>query len=401
MKLRVPDPVQSSRRIAAVAKKEVRQLARDKLTQFFLIGVPLLQLALFGYAINQDVRQLKTAVLDRSQTAVSRRLLGQLAATQTFRMTTAVTTEREGRDLLERGAVQAFVLVPEDFARRTYRGRGAQVFLLVDAADPLAARAAQAAADGLSRELAGRVEVFRAGEEGAMRSSTGPSRRFETRPDLVRSGPISLVVFPAFNPELRTPVFVVPGLLGVILTTTMILMTSLALVRERERGSFEFLIGTPVTRLELMAGKILPYVVIGLVQIYLILGGGLLLFGVPVRGSLVDLGVASLFFIAASLTVGLTISARVQTQLQATHVAFFYFLPSVLLSGFMFPYEAMPRPAQWLGELLPITHYIRLCRSILLRGASVWEMPGELLALTLLGALGLTVAVSLFRKRLD
>jgi ABC-2 type transport system permease protein len=401
MRLQAGDLSFPLRRIAAVVRKEVRQLARDPLTLGFIVGVPLVQLVLFGYAINQDIRGIATAVLDRSHTEVSRRLIGQLEATQAFRVTAAVADEAAGERLLERGAVQALVVVPEDFARRTYRGRGAQVFVLVDATDPLVARAAQLAAEGLGRELAERVQVFRVGEEGAPRAATGTRRRFETRPELVRAAPISLVVFPDYNPELRTPVFIVPGLLGVILTTTMILMTSLALVRERERGTFEFLIGTPVRRLELMTGKILPYVVIGLLQVALVLAAAVLLFDVPVRGSLPDLAIASLLFIAASLTIGLTISARVRTQLQATHVAFFFFLPSVLLSGFMFPYEAMPEPAQWLGELLPLTHYNRLCRAILLRGATVWELPGELFALTLLFALGLAAATRLFRKRLD
>ena len=202
------------------------------------------------------------------------------------------------------------------------------------------------------------------------------------------------------NPELRTPVFVVPGLLGVILTTTMILMTALSLVRERERGTFEFLIGTPVQRGELMVGKLLPYVVIGLIQIVLVLLAGLLLFRVPVEGSLFHLALASLLFIAANLTLGLVISSLVTNQLQATQAAFFFFLPSVLLSGFMFPFESMPEPAQWLGELLPLTHFNRLTRSILLRGTPVWDLAWEMGVLALMFLVGLVAATRLFRKTL-
>lgn len=408
-------------RLLAVARKEVRQLARDPLTLGFVVFVPLVQLALFGYAIDQDVRHVETALLDRSASPPSRLLVQRLEATQALEVVRAVTTEDEGRRLLAAGEVQAVVVIPPDFAPRWYRGRGAEVSLMVDATDPIVARAVRTAAEGLAADLERRPEPFRgAGAADAATAGPGMAEHLwevggagegtsgappatgtsSVRADLIREGPLTVSVLTYFNPELRTPVFVVPGLLGVILTTTMILMTALSLVRERERGTFEFLIGTPVRRGELMVGKLLPYVVIGLVQIVLVLVAGLLLFRVPVEGSLVHLGVASLLFIAANLTLGLVISSLVRTQLQATQVAFFFFLPSVLLSGFMFPFEAMPEPAQWLGELLPLTHYIRLCRSILLRDTPFLDQVAGLAVLALMFAGGLVLATRLFRKRL-
>ena len=384
----------SLRRLMAVARKEIRQLARDPLTLSFVVFVPLVQLALFGYAINQDVRQVPAAVLDRSQSAVSRHIVERLEATQALHVTRSVVTEDEGRRLLARGEVQTVIVIPPDFARRWYRGRGAEVSLMVDATDPLVARAVRTAADGLAAQVQKRSE----GVGGSTAGSLDP--RLVVRPDLIRPDPLTFSVLTYYNPELRTPVFVVPGLLGVILTTTMILMTALSLVRERERGTFEFLIGTPVERTELMVGKLLPYVAIGVVQIALVLISGVALFRVPVEGSLLDLGVASILFIAANLTIGLVISSLVRTQLQATQVAFFFFLPSVLLSGFMFPFESMPRPAQWLGELLPLTHFNRLCRAILLRGTPVTDLGASLLALLVLFLIGLVAATRLFRRRL-
>jgi ABC-2 type transport system permease protein len=371
------------RRIRAIARNEIHQLRHDRLALGFVAGVPLLQLVLFGYAINQDVRGIATAVLDRSQSSFSRRLVGQLGATQTFRVQTAVTTEDEGWRRLARGDVQAVLVVPPDFATHLLRRHGATISIFVDASDPLVARAARLAADGLARQL-----TVRAAASGAS-------------PDLVAAEPFVFSVRPYYNPELRTPVFVVPGLVGVILTTTMILLTAVALVRERERGTFEFLIGTPVRRSELMLGKILPYVALGLLQAAFILIAGRLLFRVPVEGSLVSLAVGSLLFIAANLSLGLLISAGVRTQLQATQIAFFFFLPSVLLSGFMFPFNSMPALARWLGELLPLTHYIRLCRAVLLRGSPAWDLPADLLALAIFSIVGLLLASRVFRKELE
>lgn len=389
------------RRIASVALKEIRQLARDPLTAGFVVGVPLIQLVLFGYAINQDIRHVATAVVDHSNSAISRQMIGKLVATQTFEIAATVQSEKEGQQLLAAGTVQAVILVPPDFARRYFRGRGAQISILLNASDPTLARTVRSSARGLSDVLERRLQPFDLDESRSTLRAPRKRGRFGPEPRLIREFALEFPVLSYFNPELRTPVFVIPGLLGVILTTTMIMMTALALVREREKGSFEFLIATPVQRGELMVGKILPYIGIGLVQIFIILVSGMLFFRVPMQGSVIELSLASLIFIAANLTLGLVISTVTSTQLQATQLSFFFFLPSVLLSGFMFPFEAMPVPAQWMGELLPLTHYIRISRAVMLRGASVWTQWDDLLAMLVFFAIGLFAAANLFKKRLD
>ncbi len=389
------------RRISSVARKEVRQLARDRMTMGFVIGVPLVQLLLFGYAINQDIRHIPTALVDSANTSVSRLFVGQMEASQTFKVTERLSTESEARAAVESGLVRAAVVIPAEFARAYYRGRGAEVLVLVDASDPTLARAVDAAAQGLARMHNDRLAQFVV--DAGSGSTRAPSDRsvFGVQPELVKPQFVEFAVLNLYNPELRTPVFVVPALLGVILTTTMILMTSLSLVRERERGSFEFLIATPVRRSELMVGKLLPYVGIGLVQMFLVIAAGLLLFQIPARGSLFQLGLGSLLFISANLTLGLVISSVTTSQFQATQLSFFVFLPSVLLSGFMFPFSAMPVPAQWLGEILPLTHFVRIARGILLRGSSVTQMWPDVLALAVFTLVGFLAASKLFTKRLN
>jgi ABC-2 type transport system permease protein len=391
----------SVRRLRSVARKELRQLLRDQLTMGFVVGVPAVQLLLFGYAINQDVRQVPTGVVDRSSTSVSRELIGQLEATQTFRVVARPESEAAARRLIQAGEIQVAVVVPPGYTRAYYRGRGAEILVLVDASDPILARAVRAAADGLQERHNARLQRFDVtAEEGGAYRAPRQRSSFGVEPELIRPRFLRFAVLDLYNPELRTPVYVVPALLGVILTTTMIMMTALALVRERERGSFEFLIATPVRRSELMAGKLLPYVGIGFVQIVIVVVTGLVLFRVPVAGSLFDLAVASVVFIAANLTLGLVISSVCASQLQATQLSFFFFLPSVLLSGFMFPFEAMPEPAQWLGEVLPLTHFIRICRGVLLRGSSLLDHPTEMAAMLLFSIVGFVAATRLFRKRL-
>lgn len=388
------------RRIVAVARKELRQLSRDQLTMGFVVGVPIVQLILFGYAINQDVRHVPTALVDLSGTAASRLLAGELEATQTFRITNHPLSEERARELLASGRVQVAVVIPPDFTRNYYRGRGARVSLLVDATDPTLARAVRASAGGLEEHLNRLRQPFQVETGSSALRSPRQRRTFAARPEVIHPQQWGFSVLTYYNPELRTPVYVVPALLGVILTTTMILMTSLSIVRERERGTFEFLIGTPVHRFELMMGKITPYVGIGAAQILLVLVTGLILFRVPVRGSILDLAAGSLLFIGANLTLGLVISSITKNQLQATQLSFFFFLPSVLLSGFMFPFDAMPRPAQWIGELLPLTHYVRLTRGILLRGAGLADHLGEVAALFAFLVVTLVVATRLFKKEI-
>ncbi len=390
------------RRILSVSRKEIRQLLRDVLTMGFVVGVPAVQLLLFGYAINQDVRHIKTAVVDHSNSYISRQLIGQLEASQTFRIHRRPGSGEQAREMLKQGEVQVVVTVPPDYARAYYRGRGAEISVLVDATDPILARAVRTSANGLMDRHNSRLQQFltEAGGPAALRV---PRKRttFGTEPDLLKQRFLRFAVVNLYNPELRTPVFVVPALLGVILTTTMILMTALSIVRERERGSFEFLIATPVTRLELMAGKILPYICIGFIQIIIVVVTGLLLFRVPAAGSLIDLGVVSVFFIAANLVLGLVISSVTHSQYQATQLSFFFFLPSVLLSGFMFPFDSMPAPAQWLGETLPLTHFIRAARGILLRGSALWDHLPEIGAMLLFSLICFSMAIRLFKKRLD
>lgn len=389
------------RRIISVALKEFRQLLRDQLTLGFIVGVPAVQLLLFGYAINQDVRHIQTALVDHSNSVITRQLVGQLEATQTFRICALPGSEAAAEDLLKRGDVQAAIIIPPDYTRAYYRGRGAEISILVDASDPILARAVRASAEGLMERHNKRQQSFVLGPEG--QTLRVPRRRtsFGAEPELIRQQFLRFAILNYYNPELRTPIFVVPALLGVILTTTMILMTALSIVRERERGSFEFLIATPVRRMELMAGKILPYTLIGFVQIVIVVVTGLALFNVPVKGSMFDLGIASIVFIAANLSLGLVISSVCSTQFQATELAFFFFLPSVLLSGFMFPFDSMPKPAQWIGETLPLTHFIRAARGILLRGSSSVDHIKEIAAMAVFCAAGFTVATLLFKKKLD
>lgn len=391
----------SIRRVLSVTKKEVRQLMRDVLTMGFVVGVPAVQLLLFGYAINQDVRYIKTAVVDHSNSYVTRQLIGQLKATQTFDIVRRADSDAEGRELLKKGKVQVVIMVPPDYTKSYYRGRGAEISILVDAGDPILARAVRTSANGLMDTHNRRLQRFETGGDSSALRIPRQRTSFTAKPDLIRQHFLRFAVINLYNPELRTPVFVVPALLGVILTTTMILMTALSIVRERERGSFEFLIATPVSRLELMMGKILPYIAIGLIQIVIVVLTGLILFRVPVAGSLIDLAIVSMFFIAANLTLGLVISSVTQSQFQATQMSFFFFLPSVLLSGFMFPFDSMPEPAQWLGEMLPLTHFIRAARGILLRGASLFEHFTEIAAMSLFTFILFMAAIKLFKKRLD
>lgn len=361
-------------RTAAIIGKELKQLRRDRLTFGMVVGIPLLQLILFGYAINTDVRHLGAVVVDLSETHLSRQLVNSLRHTQVLEV------EQVTRDIvaLERGIRNGEyvvgIVIPSDFDQRVQSGdrNGAQI--LVDGSDPTIL--------GVARQLV------------SMKLQFDTAKRQEPRQDLFE-------IRPLYNPARRSAINVVPGLLGTILTMTMVLFTAVAIVRERERGNLEFLINTPVSNVELMVGKIVPYIVIGLVQASLLLILGAWLFQVPMRGSLVHLYLATGLFIGANLSLGLLISTVAKTQFQAMQMTFFVFLPSILLSGFMFPFDGMPDFAQSLAEFLPLTHFIRLSRGVMLRDASIADMPNDLLALGVFFLLMMTLAILRFKKRLD
>ncbi len=361
-------------RMLAIIRKEVRQLRRDRLTFGMVVGLPVIQMLLFGYAINTDVRNLRTAVVNQANTHLSRQFVAELGQTQVVDIVAYQSSAADLEALLRAGKIAIGVLLPEDFDRRVVDGQRAAVHLLVDGSDPT---------------ILGVANQLRAMPLGFDSSRT------------LAPVQANIEVRPYYNPERRTPVNIVPGLMGVILTMTMTLFTAVAIVRERERGNLELLINTPVSSAELMIGKVIPYVLIGLFQLALILAVGQWLFQVPIRGSVFDLYLAAGAFIAANLSLGLFISTAAKTQFQAMQMTVFFLLPSILLSGFMFPFDGMPRFAQWLGELLPNTHFIRLTRGIMLRDAAIGELYREILYLGGFTAVAMTAAALRFTKRLD
>lgn len=360
------------RRLWAIMIKELRQLRRDRITLAMIIGMPVLQLVLFGYAINLNLRHLPAAVADQAQTAGSRAAVQDMLASGVIELRATAQSPQQLIDLLREGRVSVAIAVPPDYERRKLDGREA-IQVMVDGSDNVV----QSAAAQLAQ-----YPLNQPGDFHAMAEQ-----------------PISVVSF--YNPERRSPVNIVPGLVGVILTMTMVLFTAVAIVRETERGNMELLITTPVSRTELMIGKVLPYAAIGLVQTSMVLLLGVWLFKVPIRGSLWDVYMAASLLILANLSLGLLISTRAKSQFQAMQMTFFVFLPSILLSGFMFPYDGMPRPAQWISELLPLTHFMRLIRGIMLRGATLGDLWHDSVALAAFIAIMLTLAIRLFHKRLD
>jgi len=360
-------------RIGAVMVKEVRQLARDRLTFGMIVGIPLMQMLLFGYAINFDVRNLRAAVVDDAGTSLSRRFLADLQASGVVEFAAPSAGIGELRRRMSAGEISVGVYVPPDFERRVLDASRPAAQLLVDGSEPMV--------DSVARGLASVPLPRRDGVYGK------PAPTFEVRTE--------------YNPERRTAVQIVPALIGLILNMTMVIFTSAAVVRERERGNLELLIATPIRSWELMTGKLLPYVAIGLVQTTLILTVGSLLFDVPVNGSLLDLYLAALLFIAATLTLGLVISTLARTQFQAFQLAFFTMLPSILLSGVMFPFDGMPKAAQWLAQLLPLTHFTDMVRGIVLRGAPITDLVRPAAKLLVFLAVMLAIATLRFRKRLD
>ena len=373
-----------TRRLMAIVVKELRQLRRDRITLAMIIGIPVMQLVLFGYAINLNLRGLSTAIADQSGTAASRALVMDMLATGVIRPVATANTPQELTELLRRGKISIGIAIPPDFERRRIDGREA-VQVMVDGSDTVV--------QGAAMQLA-QVPL----DTGNAAAATALLQR-RLGPDQAVPDQIRVVAF--YNPERRSAINIVPGLIGVILTMTMVLFTGVAIVRERERGNMELLIATPVTRSELMLGKVLPYAVIGLLQTTVVLALGVWLFRVPVRGGVLDVYVASVLLILANLTLGLLISTRAQSQFQAMQMTFFVFLPSILLSGFMFPFAGMPLVVRWLAEILPLTHFLRIIRGVMLRGAGLFELWPDVLALVAFTTVMMTLAILRFRKRLD
>jgi len=370
-------------RWVGIIVKEFIQLKRDRLTFGMIIGIPVIQLLLFGYAINADPKRLPTAVLAADSGQYSRSLLAALQTSGYFRLDQEVKTEKELESLLARGEVQFGITIPENFGRKLVRGERPVLLVEADATDPSAtgnalAALSQIAAAALARDLRGPL-----GELAPV------------------APPFELRVHRRYNPEGITAYNIVPGLLGVILTMTMVLMTGLAMTRERERGTFENLLATPALPIEVMTGKIVPYILIGLIQVTLIFGAALLLFDVPMQGSVLLLYLAVLLFIAANLALGITFSSIARNQLQAMQMTFFFFLPSLLLSGFMFPFRGMPEWAQWLGSLLPLKHFMVLVRGVVLKGNTAIELWPAIWPIAVFMLVVIVIGLRFYKRTLD
>ncbi|MDB5821832.1 MAG: hypothetical protein JWR21_536 [Herminiimonas sp.] len=370
-------------RLLAILLKEFRQIRRDRLTFAMMVAVPIAQLILFGFAINTDPKHLPLAAVIADESEFSRSFVAALENSQYFRVTNRPRSESEADRLLAEGQVQFVLVIPADFSRRLIRGEHPSMLFAADATDPAAAGNALAAINSISRQA-------------LSRDLTGPLSRL-----LPTDAAFEVRVQRRYNPEGLTRYNIVPGLIGVILTMTMVMMTGLAMTRERERGTMENLLATPARPIEVMVGKIAPYILIGYGQVIVILGAARLLFDVPMVGSLALLSVALVLFMAANLAVGFTFSTIAKNQMQAMQLTFFFFLPSLLLSGFMFPFRGMPVWAQAIGELLPLTHFLRIVRGILLKGNQFAEIAPNLWPIGLFMLVAGGVALGRYRSTLD
>jgi ABC-2 type transport system permease protein len=370
-------------RFWAMIVKEFIQMRRDRLTFGMMIGIPLVQLILFGYAINSDPKHMAAAVLVADHGPQGRTLLFAIQNSGYFDFVRQIKTEQEGHDVLARGEVQFVVNIPEDFTRDLLRGDRPAVLVEADATDPGATGIALGSLSGLlntalQNDLKGPLVYLAATAQ-----------------------PIDMRVHALYNPESITQYNIVPGLMGVVLTMTLAMITGLAITRERETGTMENLLSMPTRPLEVLVGKIVPYILVGYIQVGLILVAAHALFHVPMVGSLTLLLAVASIFIAANLSMGITFSTIAKNQRQAMQMAVFYFLPSILLSGFMFPFRGMPRWAQWIGEVLPLTHFLRIVRGILLKGNGLPDVTPELWPIAIFTAVALAVAVKRYRQTLD
>jgi ABC-2 type transport system permease protein len=377
----------------SVVLKEFLQLRRDRVTFAMMIGIPIMQLFLFGFAINTDPKHLLTGVIAADQSEFTRSFLASMRNSDYFELRQTLPDETAGREALAKGQLQFVVSIPPDFTRKLVRGERPSLLVEADATDPAATGLALASLPQLvqgvvSKDMKGALSPLAGGAGGGAGASAG-------------APPFDVRLHKLYNPEGITQYNIIPGLMGTILTMTMVMMTGLAMTRERERGTMENLLATPVRPLEVMTGKIVPYIFIGLVQVTIILLAAYYIFHVPFVGSVWMVYLAALLFIVASLTVGITLSSLAQNQLQATQLTFFYFLPSILLSGFMFPFVGMPKWAQVIGNVLPMTYFHRLTRGILLKGNGWVELWPSIWPLMLFTVVVLAVAVRFYRKTLD
>ncbi len=375
-------PISISRFLAMVSKEFV-QMRRDRVTFGMMVGIPLMQLILFGFAINSDPKYLPTAILCNDESPFSRSLVAAMQNSEYYHVTRFLESEDEAERALARGEVLFVLNIPPNFGRDLARGDRPSFLLEADATDPMAVGNAVSAL----RVLA---------ETAFARDLTGSLSSLQATP-----GPADFRLHAKYNPEASSQVNIVPGLMGVVLTMTLVIITSLAITRERERGTMENLLITPVRPIEVMLGKITPYIVVGYVQMALIVLAARLIFHVPVYGSMVLLFAASFLFIAANLAVGITFSTVAKNQLQAVQMSFFFFLPSILLSGFMFPFRGMPEWAQWIGSVLPLTHYLRIVRGVVLKGNSLPDIVPSLWPIAAFLLVVLVIAVKRYRQTLD
>ena len=367
------------RKTWAMLVKEFIQLKRDRVSFAMIIMIPLVQLLLFGYAINTNPRNLPTAVLMQESTDLSRSILAALENTKYFRVTQLPHSEAEVDELLASGTVLFAIEIPAKFERSVRRGDKPPMLVIADATDPVA-----------SGTALGTLNTI-------LQTALSHDRAVPASPTM----PFEIRTHSRYNPAAVTALNIVPGLVGTILTLTMLIFTALSVTREIERGTMENLLSMPITPVEIMLGKIIPYVIVGFVQATLIIAIGVTLFGVPIVGSLVMLAALSTLFIATNLSIGYTFSTVAQNQLQAMQMSMMFFLPNILLSGFIFPFAGMPIWAQWIGEALPLTHYIRIVRSIMLKGSNLADLHYDAIAMFVLMLVAMTIAVTRFRRTLD
>lgn len=373
----------STKRLWAVIVKEFIQMKRDRVTLAMLVIIPIMQLILFGYAINSNPKNLPTAVLDADHSYISRDFLQGMKNTKYFALTARTNSEAEADHLMKIGKIMFVINIPAGFSHDLIRGEHPNILLTADATESMAAANAITAANMLATQTFNRDFT---GSLAYLRPATPP---------------FDLQLHAKYNPELITQYNIVPGLMGVILTMTMVIITALAITREYERGTMENLLATPVRPLEVMLGKVIPYIIVGYVQAMIIIAAAFYMFHVPIDGSLILLFLAALPFIAANLSIGITFSTLTDNQLQATQMSFFFFLPSILLSGFMFPFFGMPQWAQYIGSVLPLTYFLRITRGIMLKGngfASTWPNIWPIIVFMVIA---LFIGVKRYKQTLD